>query len=100
MPPKKRSKVDRLIKGIIIGGAIGSVVGVTLAPKSGKETRDHVKNSAKNFLASAQKKGEKKVKKGPVGTLLGGVHTLVFGKKKRGTPRPFSVISFFSSSSA
>lgn len=82
MPPKKRSKVDRLIKGIIIGGAIGSVVGVTLAPKSGKETRDRVKKTAQSLLAKRKSSQAKGGKKGPVGTLLGGVRTLVFGKKK------------------
>lgn len=82
MPPKKRSKVDRLIKGIIIGGAIGSVVGMTLAPKSGKETRERVKKTAQSLLAKRGTQGSSKTKKGPVGTLLGGVHTFVFGKKK------------------
>ncbi len=43
---KKTRRADRLIKGIIVGGAIGSVVGMTLAPKSGKDTRSFLKNSS------------------------------------------------------
>jgi gas vesicle protein len=31
--------VDKFILGALIGGAIGSVLGVALAPKSGKENR-------------------------------------------------------------
>ena len=30
------NNVDKIVKGIIIGGAIGSVVGVTLAPQAKK----------------------------------------------------------------
>ncbi len=39
--PKKglRKKIDRLLLGVVVGGAVGSILGVALAPKSGKETR-------------------------------------------------------------
>lgn len=80
--PKKKSKVDKLIKGIIIGGAIGSVVGITLAPKSGRETRTALKNTASSFLVRANET-QKAAKKGFLRTLLGGIRTLFFGKKKR-----------------
>lgn len=36
---KDEGMVDKFILGAIIGGAIGSVLGVALAPKSGKENR-------------------------------------------------------------
>lgn len=46
--PKKRGRfIDKLILGAIIGGAIGSVLGLTLAPKKGKETRDLLKEKGK-----------------------------------------------------
>ena len=90
MTQKKKSRVDKLIKGIIIGGAIGSVVGMTLAPKSGKQTREDIKNTATSIFwrkkkhPEAMKLGEpKKKKKGMVRTLLGGVLTLLFGKKNK-----------------
>lgn len=88
MPIKKRSSLDKLVKGIIIGGAIGSVVGVTLAPKSGKETRSDIKNKANTIMTKASKKKtelltRKKKTKGPVGTVFSGVKTLIFGKKTK-----------------
>lgn len=67
-PKKLKKNVDRLVKGIIIGGAIGSVVGVSLAPKkrqqkkkdgSSKDTRK------KNFFT----------------TLSRGLKILITGKK-------------------
>lgn len=84
---KKRLKVDKLVKGIIIGGAIGSVVGVTLAPKSGKETRSDLKKGASSLMRSTKKlpaagKRVQKKKKGVLRTLVGGVRTLILGKKK------------------
>lgn len=48
--PKKTGRfVDKLILGAIIGGAIGSVLGLTLAPKKGKETRDILKEKGKQI---------------------------------------------------
>lgn len=40
---KRRGVFDKLILGAIIGGAIGSVLGLTLAPKKGKDTRKFLK---------------------------------------------------------
>jgi len=47
LPRKKTGVVDKVIMGTILGGAIGSVVGITLAPKSGKETRKYIKDKGK-----------------------------------------------------
>lgn len=47
------NKVDKIVMGVIIGGAIGSVLGLTLAPRKGKETRAIIK-----------KKGEELIEKG------------------------------------
>lgn len=46
-PSKKKGVVDKIVMGTILGGAIGSVVGITLAPKSGKETRKYIKDKGK-----------------------------------------------------
>ena len=56
-PPekKKKSMVDKLVMGAIIGGAIGSVVGLSVAPKSGKETREYLMEKG----SEAKKKGVK-----------------------------------------
>lgn len=82
---KKKKKVDTLVKGLIIGGAIGSVLGVTLAPKSGKETRQIIKKSSTSLFEKLGKTGGDVVqtaKKTPVAKLLKASKTFIFGKKK------------------
>lgn len=45
-----------LFKGLLIGGLIGIVCGILFAPKSGKETRDDLKNkSGELFIKSREK---------------------------------------------
>ena len=40
LPKRVRRKLDRLLLGVVVGGAVGSILGITLAPKSGRETRE------------------------------------------------------------
>jgi len=42
--------IDKLVMGIILGGAIGSVVGLTLAPRKGKETRAIIKEKGEALI--------------------------------------------------
>lgn len=42
---KKQGHVDKVLMGMIVGGAIGSVLGVGLAPKKGSETRKDIGDS-------------------------------------------------------
>ena len=49
------SKRDKFIVGTIVGGAIGSILAVMFAPKSGKETRAQIKQSSQDLY----KKGSK-----------------------------------------
>ncbi len=35
-------KMDHLLLGVVVGGAVGSILGITLAPKSGRETRQEI----------------------------------------------------------
>ena len=46
----EKSTLDKIIMGAIIGTAIGSAIGMTMAPKKGKETREIVKGEAKEVL--------------------------------------------------
>ena len=39
---KKKGMMDKLVMGAIIGGAIGSVIGMSVAPKKGKDTREYI----------------------------------------------------------
>lgn len=43
----------KFLAGFIVGGALGAIAGVLLAPKSGKETREMLANSAKEAAAKA-----------------------------------------------
>jgi gas vesicle protein len=51
---KKKGMVDKLVMGAIIGGAIGSVVGMTVAPKKGEETRKYLKEKGKEAIEKSK----------------------------------------------
>lgn len=53
--------VDKIVMGLIIGGAVGSVLGMAFAPKSGKETRKLIKKKAGELSENIKEKaGEMK----------------------------------------
>ena len=43
----------RFLAGFIVGGAIGAIAGILLAPKSGEETRAMIADSTKEALRKA-----------------------------------------------
>ncbi|MBT4384552.1 YtxH domain-containing protein [Candidatus Peregrinibacteria bacterium] len=45
---KNKSAIDKVIMGAIIGTAVGSAIGASIAPKKGKDTREILKDKAKN----------------------------------------------------
>ena len=45
----EQNKKGGIIKGLIIGGAIGSVMSLLLNTKKGKECRGEIENSSKSF---------------------------------------------------
>lgn len=55
---KITKKLDRLIMGVILGGAIGSVLGLTLAPRKGKETRAILKKKGHELLEKGKEVAE------------------------------------------
>lgn len=59
----KRTKFKKLFNSFIVGGAIGSILGFTLAPKKGEDTRKFLKDrSLKLFVeGKAQLRKDKKV---------------------------------------
>lgn len=82
--PKNLKKLDRLIKGIIIGGAVGSVLGITLAPKTGKETRNTLKTTTNQVWKQGADLLKHKVqKKDGIDGFVGGMRALIFGRKKK-----------------
>lgn len=56
---KKRSKIDKLIMGAIVGGAVGSVIGMSIAPKKGSETREIIAQKGKELIKKGQESLEK-----------------------------------------
>lgn len=45
--------VQRFLAGFIVGGAIGAITGILLAPKSGEETRAMLADGAKEAMRKA-----------------------------------------------
>ena len=43
----KKGKLDKVLMGAVIGGAIGSVLGASIAPKKGEDTRKEIIDMAK-----------------------------------------------------
>lgn len=55
-------KLDKLVMGVILGGAIGSVLGLTLAPRKGKETREIIKKKGQELLEKGKDVSEQFVR--------------------------------------
>mgnify|MGYP001117807221 FL=1 len=62
------NSTEDFFKGLILGAAVGTVAGILLAPKSGKETREDIKqfaldvsNKAQDLYVSSRKKVEAKI---------------------------------------
>lgn len=46
--------LDKIVMGVILGGAIGSVLGLTLAPRKGKDTRKIIKEKGGEMLTKGK----------------------------------------------
>lgn len=47
------STTSKFLAGFLVGGAVGAIAGILLAPKSGAETREILKNSTVDALKKA-----------------------------------------------
>lgn len=74
---KNKSTLDKIVMGAIIGTAIGSAVSLTLAPKTGKETREFIKEKSQDVGSVAKETGSGFLRLFKV--LL---RRILFGKKK------------------
>lgn len=51
--------MEKVVMGAIVGGAIGSVVGMSVAPKSGEETRKYLKEKGTEVYNKGREATEK-----------------------------------------
>jgi gas vesicle protein len=79
---RQKAKIDKLVMGAIIGVAVGSVVGMAMAPKKGTETRKIIAEKGKEAFEKGKEIShsifQKNKKKGVLERTLG----ILFKKKK------------------
>ena len=57
------NQIEGFIKGIILGGALGAVVGILYAPQSGRKTRQDIDRKTKELLRKTKEEYEAALKK-------------------------------------
>jgi len=72
----KKTKMDKLVMGAIIGVAVGSVVGMTMAPQKGSDTRKMIADKGMEAINKGREFGarmaeDRKVKKGFLRSIFG-----------------------------
>jgi gas vesicle protein len=72
---------DDCVKGLLIGGLLGAVVGILYAPKSGKATREDIRDSAEELLGKAKRQYEDAYRK--IEELAHQEKESIVGKKER-----------------
>lgn len=76
---KVRRGVFRLLTGVVVGGAIGSILGLTLAPQKGKDTRKAIREKSLDMFL----KGKKELRRDhEMGTIKRTIIKILTPKKK------------------
>jgi gas vesicle protein len=57
------NQIEGFIKGILLGGVVGAVIGILYAPQSGRKTRKDINRKAEELLTKAKKEYEATLKK-------------------------------------
>jgi gas vesicle protein len=57
------NQIEGFVKGIILGGAIGALIGILYAPQSGRKTREDINRKAEELLMKAKEEYETALKK-------------------------------------
>lgn len=73
--------VFKVLTGVIIGGAVGSILGLTLAPRKGKETRKAIRDKSLEMFLKGKAELRKEHNMGPVKRIV--VKALTPKKKKQ-----------------
>lgn len=50
--------IENFVKGLLIGGLVGAIIGILYAPKSGKETRDDLCKKTGELMEKAKEEYE------------------------------------------
>lgn len=53
--PKVTRKIFKILTGVIVGSAVGSILGLTLAPKKGAETRKAIRDKSMEIFLRSRK---------------------------------------------
>ena len=81
--PAKKSSFDKLVMGAIVGVAVGSVIGMAVAPKKGSETREIIAQKGKDALDQGKKFiDDHKPQIKEARKRIGFFRRLIFGKPK------------------
>jgi gas vesicle protein len=57
------NRTTDILKGLVIGGLVGTVLGILFAPKGGKETRENLARKTEKFRGKAREEYEKAIDK-------------------------------------
>jgi gas vesicle protein len=57
------NQIEGFVKGILLGGVIGAVIGILYAPKSGQGTRRDINRKAEDLLLKAKREYEDTLQK-------------------------------------
>jgi len=63
---KKKKGILKLLTGMVVGGAVGSILGLTLAPRKGEETRKAIKDKSMDLFL----KGKREMKDASHGNFI------------------------------
>jgi gas vesicle protein len=58
------NQIEGFLKGLVLGGLVGAVIGVLYAPQSGRKTREDIDSKAKELLSKTAEEYEAVLRKG------------------------------------
>ena len=57
------NQIEGFIKGVILGGAVGAVIGILYAPQSGRKTRKDINRNVEDLFTKAKEEYEAMMEK-------------------------------------
>ncbi len=75
--------IFKVLTGVVVGGAIGSILGLTLAPQKGKDTRKAIRDKSLDMFLKGKKELKQQHEMGTVKKVI--IKALTPKKKKTKT---------------